>query len=159
MLLRLSYLGQLIVGCRAALGRADRQRPEHRIHEVEQDVERQSSHNETRRHPQRSDPSRLDRRCRLLGFCGLKQSSILEQARRWRRLDPDGQAGAPGEARVGRAAWVAPSGWPPGRRDRGTRRHRFREVSVRRLYPGTHRIDIQVNGRILAGADVELTDR
>jgi hypothetical protein len=37
-----------------------------------------------------------------------------------------------------------------------TRQYPFREVSVRRLYPGTHRIDIQVNGRVLGGADVEL---
>jgi 3-methyladenine DNA glycosylase AlkC len=44
----------------------------------------------------------------------------------------------------------------PGRPQTITRRHRFREVSVRRLYPGTHRIDIQVNGRVLGGADVEL---
>jgi hypothetical protein len=44
----------------------------------------------------------------------------------------------------------------PGRPQTITRRHRFREVSVRRLYPGTHRTDIQVNGRVLGGADVEL---
>ena len=44
----------------------------------------------------------------------------------------------------------------PGRPQTITRRHRFREVSVRRLYPGTHRIDIQVNGRVLGGADIEL---
>ena len=44
----------------------------------------------------------------------------------------------------------------PGRPLILTRQHRFREVSVRRLYPGTHRIDIQVNGRVLGGADIEL---
>jgi hypothetical protein len=38
------------------------------------------------------------------------------------------------------------------------RRHRFREVSVRRLYPGIQRIDIQVNGRVLGGADVRLLE-
>ena len=37
-----------------------------------------------------------------------------------------------------------------------TRRHRFREVSVRRLYPGPHRIEVQVNGRVLGGATVDL---
>ena len=37
-----------------------------------------------------------------------------------------------------------------------TRRHRFREVSVRRLYPGPHRVDVQVNGRVLGGVTVEL---
>ena len=36
------------------------------------------------------------------------------------------------------------------------RAHRFREVSVRRLYPGPHRVEVQVNGRVLGGADVEL---
>jgi hypothetical protein len=39
-----------------------------------------------------------------------------------------------------------------------TRRHRFREASVRRLYRGTHRIEIQVNGRVLGGIDIELVD-
>jgi 3-methyladenine DNA glycosylase AlkC len=47
----------------------------------------------------------------------------------------------------------------PWRSETIARRHRFREVSVRRLYPGAHRIDIQVNGRILGGADVELLQR
>ena len=47
----------------------------------------------------------------------------------------------------------------PGRPQTITRRHRFREVTVRRLYPGTHRIDIQVNGHVLGGADVKLVDR
>jgi hypothetical protein len=37
-----------------------------------------------------------------------------------------------------------------------TRRHQFRHVSVRRLYPGTHRIDLQVNGAALATVDVQL---
>ncbi|MFC7246231.1 DNA alkylation repair protein [Catellatospora aurea] len=39
-----------------------------------------------------------------------------------------------------------------------TRRHTFQHVSVRQLYPGPHRIDIQVNGRILAGAEITLHD-
>lgn len=38
----------------------------------------------------------------------------------------------------------------PGRPETVVRRHRFREVSVRRLYPGPHRIDVQVNGCALA---------
>jgi 3-methyladenine DNA glycosylase AlkC len=46
----------------------------------------------------------------------------------------------------------------PGRPLMITRRHPFREVTVRRLYPGTHRIDIQVNGRVLGGVDVELIE-
>ncbi|HVF03220.1 MAG TPA: DNA alkylation repair protein [Frankiaceae bacterium] len=44
----------------------------------------------------------------------------------------------------------------PAAPERIVRRHRFREVSVRRLYPGPHRVEIQVNGRVLGGADVEL---
>ncbi|HVL93286.1 MAG TPA: hypothetical protein VM264_08070 [Acidimicrobiales bacterium] len=39
------------------------------------------------------------------------------------------------------------------------RGHRFEHVSVRRLYPGPHTIDLQVNGRVLAGATFELVDR
>jgi len=38
----------------------------------------------------------------------------------------------------------------PGRPQAVTRRHQFRQVTVRQLYPGLHRIDIQVNGRVLA---------
>ncbi len=36
------------------------------------------------------------------------------------------------------------------------KRHSLRPVTTRRLHPGVHRIDIQVNGRVLAGADVVL---
>jgi 3-methyladenine DNA glycosylase AlkC len=36
------------------------------------------------------------------------------------------------------------------------RRHVFREVTVRRLYPGLHRVEVQVNGRVLGAAEVEL---
>jgi hypothetical protein len=44
----------------------------------------------------------------------------------------------------------------PGAPQRIVKRHAFREVSVRRLYPGAHRVEVQVNGRVLGGADVEL---
>ena len=37
------------------------------------------------------------------------------------------------------------------------REHRIREVSVRRIHPGPHLIEIQVNGKILAAATVEVT--
>ena len=37
------------------------------------------------------------------------------------------------------------------------REHRIREVSVRRIHPGPHLIEIQVNGRVLAAATVEVT--
>lgn len=39
------------------------------------------------------------------------------------------------------------------------RRHNFRDVSVRRIHPGRHTIDIQVNGRILGSADVDVVPR
>jgi 3-methyladenine DNA glycosylase AlkC len=37
-----------------------------------------------------------------------------------------------------------------------SRRHSFQPVSVRRYYPGPHRFELQVNGRILASVDVEV---
>jgi hypothetical protein len=46
---------------------------------------------------------------------------------------------------------------PPIRAVTISRRHVFREVTVRRLYRGLHRIEVQVNGRVLGGVDVELT--
>ena len=36
------------------------------------------------------------------------------------------------------------------------REHRIREVSVRRIYPGPHLIEVQVNGRVLAATTVEV---
>jgi len=36
------------------------------------------------------------------------------------------------------------------------RDHRIREVTVRRIYPGPHLIEVQVNGRVLAAATVEV---
>lgn len=38
------------------------------------------------------------------------------------------------------------------------RRHRFADVSIRRLNPGPHVIDVQVNGRVLGSVTLELTD-
>jgi 3-methyladenine DNA glycosylase AlkC len=37
------------------------------------------------------------------------------------------------------------------------KRHRFRDASVRRIHPGPHLVEIQVNGRVLATATVEVT--
>ena len=37
-----------------------------------------------------------------------------------------------------------------------TRRHRFAHVSIRRIHPGRHAIDIQVNGRILGTTDLDV---
>lgn len=36
------------------------------------------------------------------------------------------------------------------------KQHAFVEITTRRYYPGWHRVDIQVNGQILAGAEFEL---
>lgn len=37
------------------------------------------------------------------------------------------------------------------------RRHAFRDLSTRKHFPGPHRIELRMNGRVLAGADFELT--
>ncbi|HEX2040208.1 MAG TPA: hypothetical protein VHF47_10800 [Acidimicrobiales bacterium] len=37
-----------------------------------------------------------------------------------------------------------------------TRRHRFEHVSIRRIRPGRHTVDVQVNGRVLGSVDVEV---
>jgi len=37
-----------------------------------------------------------------------------------------------------------------------TRAHRFEHVSVRRIHPGRHRIDVQVNGRVLGAVDFDV---
>ncbi len=44
----------------------------------------------------------------------------------------------------------------PGMETAFVRKHRIREVSVRRIYPGPHLIEVQVNGRVLAAATVEV---
>lgn len=45
----------------------------------------------------------------------------------------------------------------PGTETRFSREHRIREVSVRKIYPGPHLVEVQVNGRVLAAATVEVT--
>ena len=44
----------------------------------------------------------------------------------------------------------------PGTETAFLRKHRIREVSVRRIYPGSHLVEVQVNGRVLAAATVEV---
>lgn len=39
-----------------------------------------------------------------------------------------------------------------------SRRHAFEHVSIRRIHPGPHRIDIQVNGTVLGSIAVEVVD-
>ena len=46
----------------------------------------------------------------------------------------------------------------PGRPETIVRRHRFRHVSIRTIRPGPHRIEIQVNGRVLGGCDIEVRE-
>jgi 3-methyladenine DNA glycosylase AlkC len=46
----------------------------------------------------------------------------------------------------------------PGERVTITRRHRFEHVSIRRILPGPHTVDLQVNGRVLGAATVEVVD-
>ncbi|WP_181276023.1 DNA alkylation repair protein [Brevibacterium oceani] len=46
---------------------------------------------------------------------------------------------------------------PAGRPVRFSRRHRFAHASVRKIHTGPHRIEVQVNGRILDAAVVEIT--
>lgn len=46
---------------------------------------------------------------------------------------------------------------PAGRTDI-TRRHRFAELSTRRIHPGPHRLEIWVNGRALGGLEVMVVD-
>lgn len=45
----------------------------------------------------------------------------------------------------------------PGTETHFSRDHKIREVSVRKIYPGPHLIEVQVNGRVLAAATVEVT--
>jgi 3-methyladenine DNA glycosylase AlkC len=44
----------------------------------------------------------------------------------------------------------------PGQPATMTRRHRFEHVSIRRIRPGRHTIDVQVNGRILGALDLDV---
>jgi 3-methyladenine DNA glycosylase AlkC len=46
----------------------------------------------------------------------------------------------------------------PGEPATVTRRHRFEHVSIRRIRPGRHTIDVQVNGRVLGAIDLEVVD-
>ena len=39
-----------------------------------------------------------------------------------------------------------------------SRKHPIRAITTRRYYPGTHRVEVQINGKPFGGADFELTD-
>jgi 3-methyladenine DNA glycosylase AlkC len=46
----------------------------------------------------------------------------------------------------------------PGQPATLTRRHRFEHVSIRRIRPGRHTIDIQINGHVLGAIDLDVID-
>ena len=46
----------------------------------------------------------------------------------------------------------------PGRPVTISRRHTFEHVSIRRIRPGAHRIEVQVNGAVLGGVDIDVVD-
>ncbi|MDN5719889.1 MAG: DNA alkylation repair protein [Corynebacterium sp.] len=45
---------------------------------------------------------------------------------------------------------------PPGQAVQFSRRHAFAHVSIRTIHPGPHRIEVQVNGRVLGGTTVHV---
>ena len=47
----------------------------------------------------------------------------------------------------------------PGAKVTLTKKQAFAPTSVRALYPGTHRIDLKVNGKAIAASEVRLTDK
>ena len=46
----------------------------------------------------------------------------------------------------------------PGRTVTVSRRHRFEHVSIRRILPGRHVVDVQVNGRVLGSVEIDVVD-
>ena len=48
---------------------------------------------------------------------------------------------------------------PAGDRVAVTKRHRFDHVSIRTIRPGLHRVELQVNGRVLGSADITINAR
>jgi hypothetical protein len=82
-------------------------------------------------HPMWQTDAVIDYRVHYVGAAGLRRPKVFKLTRR--RLVP------------GRAATV-------------TRRHRFENISIRRINPGRHTIDIQINGRILGAIDLDVVD-
>ena len=58
--------------------------------------------------------------------------------------------------RAGKVFKLANRTIAPGVTTTVTKRHRFGHVSIRRIHPGAHRLEIQVNGRVLGGSDIEV---
>jgi 3-methyladenine DNA glycosylase AlkC len=72
----------------------------------------------------------IDYRVHFVGATGVKAPKVFKLTRR--RLEP----GLPVTV---------------------TRRHRFEHLSIRRILPGPHVIDVQVNGRVLGSTTIEVT--
>ena len=64
--------------------------------------------------------------------------------------------GARGELKAPKVFKLARRRIPGGGEVTIRRSHRFENVSIRRIVPGPHRIDVQVNGRILGSADIDV---
>ncbi|SJM71452.1 DNA alkylation repair protein [Gulosibacter sp. 10] len=60
--------------------------------------------------------------------------------------------------KAGKVFKLAVRDLPAGRPVELSRRHAFAHVSIRRIHPGPHRIEIQVNGRVLGSAEIEVVD-
>jgi 3-methyladenine DNA glycosylase AlkC len=73
----------------------------------------------------------IDYRVHYVGANGLRRPKVFKLTRR--RLQPDEPVTI-------------------------TRAHRFANVSIRQLRPGPHTIDVQVNGRVLASAGLEVVE-
>ena len=65
--------------------------------------------------------------------------------------------GTQGTAKVPKVFKLTRRSIPPGGAVTLRRRHRFANVSIRRIEPGRHQIDVQVNGRILGTTSVDIT--
>lgn len=64
--------------------------------------------------------------------------------------------GARGGAKAPKVFKLARRTLVPGVSSTVTRRHRFEDVSIRRIHPGPHAIDLQVNGRVLGASSVDV---
>ncbi|MGP9724272.1 DNA alkylation repair protein [Corynebacterium sp. AOP40-9SA-29] len=58
--------------------------------------------------------------------------------------------------KAGKVFKLAVRDLPPGEPVQFSRRHAFAHVSIRTIHPGPHRIEVQVNGRVLGGTTVHV---
>lgn len=59
--------------------------------------------------------------------------------------------------KAGKVFKLAVCDLPPNRPITLEKRHSFAHVSIRRIHPGPHRLEVQVNGRVLAGVEIDVT--